>query len=302
MMRHGGVPTDALLRRHGYLRVSTAEAPSAQQRSSTPEDVRIPTPIIAFDLQRMRYTASATYQWNCGSCWENTGGNIGGPDGFGFSLSRAVTNQGTTGQFSGKPGLAIGTTVLSNTARNNQYGVAYKLQDWEVALPGNRLDYNTYSGAVTMDMARPCGETQIFSKVFHTWDTTALTGVDIGIFSIGAQWSTTAHHWQAVSQAGTLNVDCNSTPPAPTQPAPTIRTISTDIVNGSRAATFHMNFEIGNQPLTTWSCTLDGATYACPNPFSVSIGPVAYSGHSFRITVQNYGGTATTGADWVGGA
>jgi hypothetical protein len=85
------------------------------------------------------------------------------------------------------------------------------------------------------------------------------------------------------------------------QAAPTIQTTSTDIANGSTLSVFHMNFAIGNTPLTTWSCTLDGAPYSCPDPYHVSIGPVAYSGHSFRITVQNYGGAASTGSDWVGG-
>lgn len=79
-------------------------------------------------------------------------------------------------------------------------------------------------------------------------------------------------------------------------------TQSANTVNGSRLSYYHANYAIQNQPLVNWWCTLDGAPYSCPNPFSVDIGPVSYSGHSFRIYFQNYAGTTWSGSDWFGGA
>ena len=87
------------------------------------------------------------------------------------------------------------------------------------------------------------------------------------------------------------------------QPKPEFTLISTDIANGSTLSMFHLNYSISNGPQTTWSCTLDGAPYSCPNPASIAIGPVGLTADtSFRVTVQNYGGATTAGADWVGGA
>jgi Glycosyl hydrolases family 16 len=85
------------------------------------------------------------------------------------------------------------------------------------------------------------------------------------------------------------------------QPAPTLTRLATDIGNGTHSGgRYYVDYAIGNTPLTTWQCTVDGQVIAC-NPYHIDIGPVAYSGHEFRITVQNYGGAATDVITWTGG-
>jgi hypothetical protein len=85
------------------------------------------------------------------------------------------------------------------------------------------------------------------------------------------------------------------------QPAPTIAIAGGNIANGSTLSVFHMDFSIGNAPLTNWACYLDGVQFSCPNPSSVDIGPVAYGPHDFVLIVWNYGGAASIEPTWVGG-
>ena len=197
----GAKPADAVLRQDGFIRVSSG--PTLERLSSNSDDVTVSTPYVYFDTTYYRYTAVAKYHWDndkFGCC-----GNQGGDDAFGIRASSGVGNlAGVTGQFSGKSGLYYGTSVIKNPSDNNKYGVAYRKQDTSRGLSGNRTDYNMYSGVVTMGVNAPsCGKTvNFYSKVWHTWSSSSITGFDISVDGFGAEWSNTDHGWSAASQAG----------------------------------------------------------------------------------------------------
>lgn len=206
-----GVPSPALLLEHGFVRVSSEPHSALRLVSSSNSNVTMDTPHVYFDTYYFRYTAVGTYHWD-GDFWE---GNLGGPDAFGLRFDRKMDNRGVTGRFSGKPNTgpgtsAFGTTIVRNPSDNGSYGVAYSLQDAEYVLCCGRVDYNMYSGRVTMDVGRPaCGTTtHLYSRYFHTWGSSGVTGFEISISGFGVSWSSETQHWAAASQAGTWTVNC----------------------------------------------------------------------------------------------
>lgn len=204
----GAVPSAEVLADHGFVRVSTG--PRFVLASSS-DDVSFPTPYVYFDTTYHRYTAVAKYTWDC-QCWENQGGgNVGGADGFALRFDRRMDNRGVTGTFHGRAGLAYGATVVRNPADNSSAGVAYSLQDQAVALCcGKGSDYNMHHGTVTMDVGRPaCGTTtHLYSRYFHTWSDSAVTGFSVSVSGFGVSWNSSSKHWSAASQAGTWTIRC----------------------------------------------------------------------------------------------
>jgi hypothetical protein len=196
-----GKPSAGTLRRNGFVQVSTD--PSTELVATTSNDVTMNTPRVYWDTTYNRYTATASYGWkndNFGCC-----GNVGGYDGFALRSNRAIGNTtGVTGRFSGKPGLAYGTTIVSNPSDNNVYGAAYRWQDTSRALAGGRIDYNMYSGVVTLSVNPPgCGTTAyLYSNYAHSWSSSSLNGFEISASGFGVSWSTSSNHWTAASQAG----------------------------------------------------------------------------------------------------
>jgi hypothetical protein len=202
---HGVTPSDEALAARGFLRVSSA--PSQELVSTTNADVTMGTPYVYWDTTYYRYTAVAKYSWdnqNYGCC-----GDIGGDDGFGIRASRAVGNEkGTTGAFFGR-GYYYGTSIVKNPAANNQYGVAYKYQDEATAVCcGHGIDYNMYSGTVTMGVNTPgChkADTYFYASYFHTWSTTGINSIGVASNGFSVGWSSSGHQWTAASAAGKWN-------------------------------------------------------------------------------------------------
>jgi len=202
----GARPTDEALKALGFLVVS--EDPSQELVATTNSDVTMGTPYVYWDTTYYRYTAVAKYTWDnqrYGCC-----GDIGGDDAFGIRANRAVGNdRGTTGTFSGRPKMFYGTTVVKNPAKNNDYGVVYKYQDEAHGLCcGKGVDYNMYSGTVTMGVDSPgCKKytTYFYGEYGHTWSRTDINSISVGKDGIGFGWSRSDSHWEAASPAGKWN-------------------------------------------------------------------------------------------------
>jgi len=83
-------------------------------------------------------------------------------------------------------------------------------------------------------------------------------------------------------------------------PLENLSTTSTDAVEGPTDLPYVLPFELSDQ-LTSWTCTLDGTPLACDNPYLVTLGPLPYGAHSFRIDVANAAGSDSWEVAWTGG-
>jgi hypothetical protein len=196
----------ALLARHGFVIVSTTGIDGLRLVHSTNSDVTMGTPYVAFDTVAHRYTAYAKYHWDS-DAFES---NVGGLDGLALRFNRNMTNNGVTGTFYGKSTGPIGATTVRNPTDNSSAGVGYRLQDFWVALVGGKVDYNVWSGSVTMDVARPaCGTSvQLYGAYMHSWGSDSLTGFSISTSGFGLSWKNGDQSWKAASQSGTWTVTC----------------------------------------------------------------------------------------------
>jgi hypothetical protein len=201
----GATPSDAALAARGFVRVSSG--PAYQLVSTTNADVTMYTPYVYWDTTYYRYTAVAKYSWDnqhYGCC-----GDIGGDDGFGIRASRGVGNEkGTTGTFFGR-GYYYGTSVVKNPSDNNVYGVTYIKQDEATGVSGGRgIDYNMYSGTVTMGVNTPgCHkrDTYFYASYFHTWSSTGINSIGVASNGFVVGWTSEGHNWTAASPAGKWN-------------------------------------------------------------------------------------------------
>jgi hypothetical protein len=78
-------------------------------------------------------------------------------------------------------------------------------------------------------------------------------------------------------------------------------TSSTPVVAGPTDLPYVLPFELSEGQLTGWTCTLDGAPLACPDPHLVTLGPLPYGAHTFRIEVANAAGSDSWDVSWTGG-
>jgi hypothetical protein len=63
-------------------------------------------------------------------------------------------------------------------------------------------DYSFLSGTVYMYVRDfPCGQTiQAFAKYAHSWSSTAVNGIGVGVNSLTVQWSSSSNGWERASQ------------------------------------------------------------------------------------------------------
>jgi hypothetical protein len=75
---------------------------------------------------------------------------------------------------------------------------------------------------------------------------------------------------------------------------------STGAVDGPTDLPYVLPFEVSEQA-TGATCTLDGAPLSCPDPRLVTLGPLPYGAHTFRIDVTNAAGADSWEVSWTGG-
>lgn len=133
-------------------------------------------------------------------------GNVGGYDGFAFSLSHSVINKGGELYICPRKVTNFKCFYATNYWDNSAVGQAWRFQDRSQLLGYpphySGFNYSTSSGIAVFAFTPLSGCLQAFAKYTHTWSSTSVTGVDIGAWSVGFQWSNNNNYWQRTSGAG----------------------------------------------------------------------------------------------------
>ncbi len=202
-----------LAREFGWVPVAGGgmSAGGRQPLASDNGDVTLSTPRVYFNTQMGRYEVSATFTWrNCTDsftgvtepCYVADGTsptNMGGYDAFGIRVSKEVMRRSQ--QF------VVSTNTncrqwYTNPADADGWGVVYRNQDgWKN--PCGTSHYNWHRGTVVYGFMTmpgcPKGPYQFSTKMGHTWRTSGVSGISVGSGGISISFSTTDHHWTAVS-------------------------------------------------------------------------------------------------------
>jgi len=184
--------------------------PAGTEPMSTPAIINVARPQFLYDTCIRRWSIYARWDFTnigalgselgftpwCGEC------DLGGDDAFGITLSRNVRSVtgysvGTWGIFSRYP-LSY-DRMFSVDA--NVDGVGFRGQDMyckeNAFTTCGSGDYSFYHGALTYTIGDiGCGVIQAFSKYGHSWTSSELTGLSVGPWSIGFQWSNSSRSWE----------------------------------------------------------------------------------------------------------
>jgi hypothetical protein len=173
-------------------------------------NLSVPAPSIYRDTCTGRYSIFATWNWNSIPRLAEDAGNcsncaVGPVDVMAINLSRDVSDPGgysatSWGATSVYP--AAGRTI----GDTSNHGFAMEAQD-RFCRGGtcSASDYNMYHGQLVMGIDVPgCGYLTAHSKYGHSRTGTTLTGVSVGIDSIGISWSNSTYGWNKAG-AGASN-------------------------------------------------------------------------------------------------
>lgn len=137
---------------------------------------------------------------------------IGGEDGIGTAYSQAMTILSSS--LSYWHAACSGIVATTAPAAANQYGVAYKAQDyWDLACNPQPISYlvdNTMFGGQEVISVKPtwtgCRSVQPFATYEHTWASTGITGISLSNSGVSISVSSTSNAWDRSAIGASANV------------------------------------------------------------------------------------------------
>lgn len=132
---------------------------------------------------------------------------MGGVDGFGTSFNTAVIMRGYSVTLFGDAPYPA-SQVVSTASDANTYGAGFTFQDkgecWLAASQTCTDSLNVRSGQEVLSFkgTGTCKTVYGFSKYGHTWSSTRVAGVGIGIYSVSTSMSLSSSQWPSASQPG----------------------------------------------------------------------------------------------------
>ena len=169
-------------------------------------------PSISYDSRAHLYYAISTWRW-LNNSWSNetyfppnAGRNIGGADGFGTAFNTGLILRGYSLTAHGDapyPASAVFTTA----SEANSGGASFTFQDkgeCRAASGGCSYRLSSRSGqeVISFRGTGACKTVYGFSQYAHSWSSTRITGMGIGVGSISAGTTSQTHFWKAESQPG----------------------------------------------------------------------------------------------------
>lgn len=217
-MRRAGMAQpsiDAVLVKEYKLQL-VSEPVGTEMPQSSESILTVPRPNIYRDQTTRQYYVIATWSFTSLSALRSDAGsgctgrcNVGGYDAFGIAFNRRVSSAAgysasAWGASSTFPPASL-TMVDAGTD-----GVATRGQDRMCGGAScGALDFSFYNGQLVYSIGTPgCGQLQVFSEYGHTWSTTALTGLTIGVDNIGISWSPIANGWDNGSLPSNVVTPC----------------------------------------------------------------------------------------------
>jgi hypothetical protein len=214
--------------RFGWTRVSTMPAAravsGASSLSGSASHVSLPTPAVYYNSQLRRYEAVARWSWRtceasscvCKpnlSCVIDDGclsGDCGGVDGFGVSISKEVNDKASylaTYEPDGD------LDIFSVPADQDGWGATYREQDsFHGFFAG--YDYDWHHGTLFYAFTLvSCAQGERFvlrTRMGHTWDRTAVSGISVGRNGISISFSAEEHRWDAASPTPLVWIPCRA--------------------------------------------------------------------------------------------
>lgn len=192
---------------------ATARTPLAMAAATSQNSaVQAGAPSISYDSRAHLYYAISTWRW-LNNSWgketyfpPNAGRNIGGDDSFGTAFNTGLILRGYSLTAHGDapyPANAVFTTASAA----NPAGAGFTFQDkgeCRAASGGCSYRLSSRSGqeVISFRGTGACKTVYGFSLYAHTWSSTRVTGMGIGVGSISAATSSSAHTWWAQSQPG----------------------------------------------------------------------------------------------------
>lgn len=197
--------------------VLTSPRPAAESQVtplSTNSIISVPAPTIRRDTCTSQYYVMAYWDFTSMSALQSDAGGcqscaVGGDDGFGIALSRKVSTVGgysvtTWGASSAYP---ASTSRMAPVDASTD-GVGFMGQDRFCRNNTScGTDYSFYHGQLVYTIGVPgCGYLQAYSKYGHSWNSSDLSGISIGIDSVGFSWSATSNRWERGGSAPSNSV------------------------------------------------------------------------------------------------
>jgi hypothetical protein len=193
----------------------TAVVAMASQSSS----VTSYAPTISWDSQAGKYYAISKWKWvNNGFSSDtgfplNTDRPIGGADSFGtaFNTSLLLTGYSLT-VFGDSP--YASSAVIGTAADASPTGAGYTFQEHgqyrQTTSTACTYRLNVRSGqeVISFKKSGKCKTVYGFSKYTHTWSSTRVMGMSIGVYSIGISTNTSSNLWNSQSQPGGTATVC----------------------------------------------------------------------------------------------
>lgn len=175
-------------------------------------------PKVYYDTSGGYYYVVSDWGW-ASNKWKNSArkfdyGNVGGLDVHGVFFSESIRNLSEPGSSMAVCNKKVGQTSdgsnscysVSTYSKNNQFGTAIQFQDkafWQSGL--ERGFTNSDRGSLVMPFKRlSSGCLQVWAQHGHSYETTRLTGVDIGEKSFGISWAPEANRWEQESKGASL--------------------------------------------------------------------------------------------------
>jgi hypothetical protein len=198
------------------VRVDRSQRTSASPMlaaASNASAVSVTPPAIQWDSQAARFYAISRWKWVSNgfsgdiSFWgSNSDHAIGGNDSFGTSFNTSLLLTGYSMTAFGDSPYASSKSI-SPAADASASGAGYVFLDHATCVPtvnacSFRLNVRSGQEVISFKKSGTCKTVYGFAKYTHSWNSTAVTGIDIGVYSIGVSTSTTSNYWSSSSQPG----------------------------------------------------------------------------------------------------
>lgn len=192
----------ALAERLCMVRLNPVTAASMKLTASVPIDVDVRAPTVYFNTQGRYYTLDGHWVWmnsgvdhiKNGERWGS--GKDGGTDGWGLAANTKLMEYDVSAMWRGN--CHYGHTYTIAAADISSYGVGFERQDW-VNNGSSCWDFNHLHGDViymfTGTASGGCANVQAFLKYGHSYPNTSLTGISIGLYSVGISWDSSNNRW-----------------------------------------------------------------------------------------------------------
>lgn len=211
------VEMDRLLEVHGM----DIHAPAAYDRRvrqlrarSAAGDVTLNPPFLIHD-EGARWYWMANYSWNNTSFSEDMPATCAGydrcdllgNDAYGIAFDRDLDTVAYWATF-GHRSTSLPSHRIIDPAERTRWGVVYKKQD-TVYKPSTPNDLDMYHGNVTVEIhGRPCGVTEAWTKLAHTYGGTGISSISINLGAIGFGFNDADERWTKASQPGRATRSC----------------------------------------------------------------------------------------------